>query len=145
MCNYYRDEVNDDANENNADRNKINKNKTITSKSFECKATLIGRTPNNKNILDAKVIIPLKYSGNFWRTLDFPIINCEIEHDLIWSKEYIIPEILLIFATAGNPNARLPVQAREVAIQQTSATFQINKAKLYVPVVTLSTNDNIKF
>ena len=145
MCNYYRDEVNDDANENNADRNKINKNKTITSKSFEYKTTLIGRTPNNKNILDAKVIIPLKYLGNFWRTLDFPIINCEIQHDLTWSKECIIPEILLIFAIAGNPNARLPVQAREVAIQQTSATFQINKAKLYFPADTLSTNDNIKF
>ena len=29
--------------------------------------------------------------------------------------------------------------------QTTGATFQINNAKLYVPVVTLSINDNIKF
>ena len=34
LRNYYRDEINDDANENNAARNKINNNKTITSKSF---------------------------------------------------------------------------------------------------------------
>ena len=32
-----------------------------------------------------------------------------------------------------------------VVTQTTSATFQINNAKLYVPVVTLSINDNIKF
>ena len=44
---YYKDELNDDANENNAARNKINSNKTITSKSFEYKTKLIGRTPNS--------------------------------------------------------------------------------------------------
>ena len=33
--NYYRDERNDDANENMAANNRINDNKTITSKSFE--------------------------------------------------------------------------------------------------------------
>ena len=44
----------------------------------------------------------------------------------------------------GNPDANPPVQ--EVpAIQTTAATFQMNNAKLYVPVVTLSMNDNIKF
>ena len=37
LWNYYRDEVNDDANENNSARNKINNNKTIASKSFEYK------------------------------------------------------------------------------------------------------------
>ena len=35
LWNYYRDKINDGANENNAARNKINNNKTITSKSFE--------------------------------------------------------------------------------------------------------------
>ena len=37
LWNYYRDKINDDANENNSARNKINNNKTITSKSFEYK------------------------------------------------------------------------------------------------------------
>ena len=34
---------------------------------------------------------------------------------------------------------------REVATSTSSATFQINNAKLYVPLVTLLINDNIKF
>ena len=41
LCNYYSNEVNDNTNENNAARNKINNNKTITSKSFEHKTKLI--------------------------------------------------------------------------------------------------------
>ena len=45
--NYSRDEVNDDANKNNAACNNINSNKTITSKCFKYKTKLIGRTPNN--------------------------------------------------------------------------------------------------
>ena len=65
LWNYYRDEINDDANENNAARNKINNNKTITSKSFEYKTKLLGRTSNNNNILDAEVLFPLKHLSNF--------------------------------------------------------------------------------
>ena len=59
LWNYYRGEINDDANENNLDNNRINNNKTITSKSFEYKTKLIGSTPNNNNILDAEVVVPL--------------------------------------------------------------------------------------
>ena len=44
----------------------------------------------------------------------------------------------------GNPDAN-PSVPDVAAIQTTSATFQINNAKLYVPVVNLSINDNIKF
>ena len=44
----------------------------------------------------------------------------------------------------GNPDVNPPVQEMP-AIQTTSATFQINNVKLYVPVFTLSINDNIKF
>ena len=45
---------------------------------------------------------------------------------------------------AGNPNANLPVPA-VAAIQITGAKFQINNAKLYVLVVTLSMIDKNKF
>ena len=44
----------------------------------------------------------------------------------------------------GNPKANPPVSA-VAATKATSATFQINNAKRYVPVVTLSINDSIKF
>ena len=82
MWNYYRDKINDNANENNAARNKINNNKTIANESFEYKAKLIARTPNNNNILDTEVVVSLKYLSNFWRSFDLLLINCEIELDL---------------------------------------------------------------
>ena len=49
--------------------------------------------PNNINILDTKVVVPLKYFRNFWRFLDLSLFNCEIELDLSKSKEFIISEI----------------------------------------------------
>ena len=72
------------------------------------------------------------------------MINCEIELDLLWLKECIVSEISIITRVPPNPDANASTQ--EVSeMQLTGATFQINKAKLYVPVVTLSINDNIKF
>ena len=65
MSNYYRDEINHDANENNAANNRINSNKPIANKPLEYKTKFIGSTPNNNNILDAKVVAPLKYFSNF--------------------------------------------------------------------------------
>ena len=78
MWNHYREKVNDDPNENNVAGNKINNNKTIASKSFEYKTKLIGSTPNDNNTLNVEVFVPLKNLSNFWRYLDFPLINCEI-------------------------------------------------------------------
>ena len=116
---------------------KINSNKTITGKSFEYKTELIGSTPNNNKILDAEVVVPLRYLSNFWWSLDLRLINGETELYLSWSKECIVSEISITPAIAGN----LPTRERET----TGATFQINNAKLYVPVFTLFVNDNIKF
>ena len=33
-----------------------------------------------------EVVIPLKYLSNFWRSLNIPLINCEVELILTWSK-----------------------------------------------------------
>ena len=84
LWNYYRDEINHETNENNAANNKINK--TIESKSCEYKTKLIGSTPDDNNIFDAEVVVPFKYLSNFWRSLDFPLINCVMELHLPWSK-----------------------------------------------------------
>ena len=43
----------------------INNNKTITSKSFEFKTKLTRSMTNDNNILDAEVVVPLKYMVNF--------------------------------------------------------------------------------
>ena len=74
---------------------------------------------------------------NFWSSLGFPLINCETEFDLRWSKYCVISEI---FRTpeVGRANS-------SDATLKTGATFQINNAKLYVPVFTSSINDNTKY
>ena len=59
LWNCYRDEVNDDANENNADNYRIDNSNTLISKSFEYKAKIMGSTPANNNTLDTEVVVPL--------------------------------------------------------------------------------------
>ena len=60
---YYRDEPND----NLAD-----------SDSCKSKMKIIGKTPNNGNEKDVEIMVQLKYLSNFWRTLEMPLINCEV-------------------------------------------------------------------
>ena len=45
---------------------------------------IIGSTPNNSRRLGAE--IPLKFSSNFWRSPDLPLLNCEIELHLYGRK-----------------------------------------------------------
>ena len=63
---YYRDELNDDANENYDDYYKVDNVKTTTSKFIEWKTRIIGSTPGSNNTLDKKVVVPL----NYWETLN---------------------------------------------------------------------------
>ena len=71
--------------------------------------------------LNVKVVVPLKYLSNFFRSLEMPIINCKIKLNLTWKKECVLS------TGAGE------------------AVFIINDTKLYVPVVTLSKEDNKYF
>ena len=81
LWNSYRNKINDDVDKNGAS-NSINNNKKIISKSFEYRAKIIGRTPDDNNTLDTEAVVLLKYLSNFWRFLDLPLIDCEIEFDL---------------------------------------------------------------
>ena len=94
---------------------------------------MIGIAPHNDNRLDAEVVVPLKYLSNFWKSLDSPLLNCEIELDLSWSRYCVISEISRTSKAVPNTN----LVRYEVKTTTNSATFQINNAKLYVPVVTL--------
>ena len=69
-------------------------------------------------------MVPLKYLSNFWRTLEMPLINCEVELILTWSANCVI-----IYTNVANQNP----------------TFTITETNFYVPVVTLSIQDNMKF
>ena len=90
------------------------------SKSFKFKVKITGKTPSNGNSKDVEIIVPLKYSSNFWRTLEMPLINCEVDLILTWPKDYVI------------------------ANSTGEGKFKITETKLYLPVVTLSTQENTK-
>ena len=57
------------------------------SRSFKYKRKITAKTPNDGNTKDIEIIVPLKYFSNFWRTLEMPLINWEVNLELIWSKE----------------------------------------------------------
>ena len=103
LWNFYRDEINDSTNENNhANNYRIINKKTTTSKSFDHKTELIGSTPDNNSRLNAEAVVLLKYLNNFWRSLDLPLIICEIELELTWSKYCVISEISRTPEVEGN-------------------------------------------
>ena len=90
------------------------------SESFKYNVKITGKTPGNRKTKDVEMIVPLKYLSNFWRTLEVPLINCEVELMLKWSPACVI--------SSANGETK----------------FKITETKLYVPVVTLSTQDNAK-
>ena len=94
-----------------------------TTDSFNFKAKITGQTGHN-GTKDVEIMVPLKYLSNFWRTLEMPLTNCEVNLILTWSST-----CALIATTIPNQNR----------------TFAITDTKLYVPVVTLSTQENTKF
>ena len=87
--------------------------------SFKYKESIIGNTENNGRKNWVKIAVPLKYLSNFWRSLEIPLINCKVELSLKWYERCLL--------TVAN-----------------TATFKITDAKLYVPIVTLSAEDNAK-
>ena len=144
LWNCYRDELIDEANNNNGP----NKD-AVSSKPFKYKTSITGSTynlagaaddydANKEGKEDVELVVPLKYLGNFWKTLDMPLINCEVSLVLTWSADCVITSLekrLVTAAQGDNPEVRDD--------SPTSATFKIKDCKLHVPVVTLSAeNDN---
>ena len=102
---YYKDDHNDNL---------------AKSKSFKSKVKKTGKTPKYGNTKDVEIIVPLKYLSNFWRTPEMPLINCEVNLILTWSKDCVVTN----FTGEGK--------------------YALTETKLYVPIVTLSTIDNEK-
>ena len=121
MWNYYRDEPSNPLN--------------TDSESFKYKTSIAGKTPqNNDSLTNTKVVILLKYLSNFWKNLNMPLINCEVELILIKSKNCALADMTVEAAQDGKPAIVAP----------SDATFKITDAKLYIPVVTLSKENDIK-
>ena len=68
--------------------NAINDLTTNTSSSFKYKVNLLGNPEVAYTIakLSVKVVVPLKYLSNFFRSLEMPLINCKIKLNLTWKK-----------------------------------------------------------
>ena len=139
LYSYYRDELSDDADDNNFDNIKV-----VNSNTFKYKNKIIGNMYNvnagaqgydvNKNgTQEVELAVPLKYLGNFWRALNIPLISCEVSLELKWDKNCVITSLEQRDIGGGN---------RDNA--PTGATLAINDCKLYVPAVTLSKDDEIK-
>ena len=93
------------------------------SSSFKYKINLLGDPVHAGSIArrNVKVVVPLKYLSNFFRSLEMPLINCKIKLNLTWKKECVLS------TDAG------------------AAVFIINDTELYIPVVTLSKEDKKDF
>ena len=68
-------------------------------------------------------MVSLKYLSNLWRTLEMPLINCEINLTLTWFENWFIID---------------------APVENQVPTFTITDTERYVPLVTLSTQDNAK-
>ena len=84
------------------------------------KIKITEKTPTAGNVKDVKILVPLIYLSNFWRTLEMPLINCKINLILTWSENFVISSV------TGTER------------------FATTETKLYVPVVILSSKGNIK-
>ena len=69
---------------------------------------------------EEKIAVPLKYLSDFWRSLEVPLINCKVKLSLTWHKNCILSSVA------------------------DDSTFATADTKLYVPIVTLKTEDNTK-
>ena len=88
--------------------------------SFKIEEKITGKTSNN-GTKDVEIMAPLKFLRNYWRTLEMPLINCEINLDLSWSKTCAI-----------------------VATNEANQVVHTHLIRNYFLVVTLSTQDNAK-
>ena len=116
LWNYYRDEPNNPL--------------FSDSESFKYKTSLQGNTYNvdekitndDGNKVDitkydankvgkneTEVVIPLKHLSNFWRSLNIPLINCEVELILTWSKNCILADMITKDAEGDNPAIAAPL------------------------------------
>ena len=104
-------------------------NGTNDTDSFNFKSKIIGKTAANNNDgniagrIDVEIMVPSKYLINFWRALEMPLINWKVELILTWSRNCVM-------ISTDNVN-QIP-------------TLTTAETNLYVPVVTLSTQDNAK-
>ena len=63
--------------------------------SFKYKSNIIGDLIKAWTRNSVKIVVPLRYLNNFWRSLEIPLINCKVELSLNWYKN-------CMFSSAGD-------------------------------------------
>ena len=139
LWNYCRDEQ---TNPLSSDSESFKYKSNITGNTYNVDLTIIGNGSNpiqNPNYdankvgkKETEVVIPLKHLSNFWRSLNIPLINSEVELILTWSKNCVLA------------NMTVDADANPAIVAPTELEFKITDTKLYVPVVTLSKGNDIK-
>ena len=120
LWNYYRDEPDNDE--------------IRDSKSFKYRTSITGNTHNDSDtIAGAEIVITLKHMSDFRKSFKIPLINCEVSLTLIWSKNRVLAHSTVVLTAQGNNPA---------IINPKDSKFQ--RTKLYVPVVTLSKENDKK-
>ena len=140
LWNYYRDEPSDPL---SLDSESFKYKTSITGNTYNVSLTIIGDggnpvpnpdyDANKEGENKTEVVIPLKHLSNFWRLLEIPLVSCEVELILTWSKNCALADMAV--DADANPAVVSPI----------GLEFQITDTKLYVPVVTLSTKDDNYF
>ena len=137
LCNYYRDEPNNPLFSNSES---LKYRTTITGKLMMVMMMMMMQTKLIKMktvFVLVEVVTPLKHLSNFWRPLNIPLINCEIELILASAKNCALADITVRAAE----NDKDP----PAIVGTTGLEFRIKDTKLYVPVVTLSKENDKKF
>ena len=117
---FKRDEIADNADVTN-DNNAL---------SFKYRANITDNTETNGTKNGVKIAAPIKYLSTFWRSLEMPLINCKVELPINWIENCVLTSA--------------PIGENSNATGVDSATFKITDAKTYIPIITLSAEDNAK-
>ena len=103
------------------------------STSFKYKSSLLAKATdadgNDRSLKNTKIVVPLKYLSNFFRSLKMPLINSKIHLELNWNNNCVLYGADT-YAGGDNVNNR-------------ETPFQITSTKLHVPIVTLSIKHNV--
>ena len=108
---------------NNNNNGIVDFNEANTTDSFNHKSKITGQTNDDGETDNVEIMVPLNHLSNFWRTLEIPLINGEVNFILNWYANCVI-----MSTNVANQNA----------------SFTITETKLHVPAVILSTQDNAK-
>ena len=107
MWQYYRDDRNDNREE---------------SELFKLKMNITGKSTATGNTKDFKITVHLKYLSNFWRALEMLLTNCETNLILIWSENYVI--------FAGTGATKIKVKDAKLYVSVVTLSAQDNRQLL---------------